>query len=369
MYVLWQAIKSKIMINPQAVDEFISKNNLTLNTLKNSIDINYMQINEIRSWLTLSRDIFLFICNSFFIYFLVQKPFTYIPLILFLSFIQGLIFSGFFVIGHECGHYSFSKIKKLNELVGILIFAPFFTNFFAWVAGHNHHHKYSNVLKEETNWAEMMKTKEEYEQLTMLKKLEYKWSYGGFLGLLLGNIFAMTKFMFIPKTYPQINYLSKSFKQKIIGNTVFVLIFNIIFFYVYFKYFSFSFFCFSFLIPYFIGSIFGSLFTYLHHINPQSIIFTKETFIPIRSQIVSTFDIRFPKVIEWFVHDINIHILHHLNPSIPWYYLKPASAQFSRNYPQLYQSDTFSIKMLQNCWKYFVLDNKVKQGYQLGSGE
>lgn len=355
------------MINPIVVDEFLENNNITLNQLKKSIPHKLSKINEFKSWSTLLRDYVLLLLNSFAIYLLCQKSFYFIPLLLLLSFIQGLIFSGFFVLGHECGHYSFSNSKKLNEIIGTIIFAPFFTNYYAWVAGHNHHHKYSNVHKQETNWAEMLKTKEEYQKLSKLKKLEYKWSYGGFLGLLLGNIFAMTRFMFIPRTYPQINYLSKSLKNKIIANTILVIFFTFILIYFLIENYSFYFFGFSYLVPYFIGSIFGSLFTYLHHINPQTIIFNQITFSPIRSQVVSTFDIRFPKIIEWIVHDINIHIIHHINPNIPWYNLKNATLHLQNNYPEIYQTESFSFSFLRKCWKYFFLDQRVKQGYLLGS--
>ena len=50
----------------------------------------------------------------------------------------------FFVVGHDCGHRSFSKNKLLEDIVGTLAFAPLIYPFEPWRIKHNHHHAHTN---------------------------------------------------------------------------------------------------------------------------------------------------------------------------------------------------------------------------------
>lgn len=49
-----------------------------------------------------------------------------------------------FVIGHDCGHRSFSKNKLLEDIVGTLAFMPLIYPFEPWRIKHNHHHAHTN---------------------------------------------------------------------------------------------------------------------------------------------------------------------------------------------------------------------------------
>ena len=104
---------------------------------------------EWRSWLCLLRVISsmglcLFVLQSIplsFEYSLVWS----IPTMIGMWFIYGLILLGFFLVGHECGHGSFSKYNWVNQLIGTLCMAPFFNGFKTWVLTHNHHHTFTQV--------------------------------------------------------------------------------------------------------------------------------------------------------------------------------------------------------------------------------
>ena len=50
----------------------------------------------------------------------------------------------FFVVGHDCGHRSFSKNKLVEDIVGTLAFAPLIYPFEPWRIKHNHHHAHTN---------------------------------------------------------------------------------------------------------------------------------------------------------------------------------------------------------------------------------
>jgi omega-6 fatty acid desaturase (delta-12 desaturase) len=50
----------------------------------------------------------------------------------------------FFVVGHDCGHRSFSKNKLVEDVVGTLMFAPLIYPFDPWRIKHNQHHAHTN---------------------------------------------------------------------------------------------------------------------------------------------------------------------------------------------------------------------------------
>ena len=50
----------------------------------------------------------------------------------------------FFVVGHDCGHRSFSKNKLVEDIVGTLMFMPLIYPFEPWRIKHNQHHAHTN---------------------------------------------------------------------------------------------------------------------------------------------------------------------------------------------------------------------------------
>jgi len=49
-----------------------------------------------------------------------------------------------FVVGHDCGHRSFSKNKLVEDIVGTLMFMPLIYPFEPWRIKHNQHHAHTN---------------------------------------------------------------------------------------------------------------------------------------------------------------------------------------------------------------------------------
>ena len=64
----------------------------------------------------------------------------------------GTAWTGLFVIGHDCGHRSFSHNKLLEDIVGTIAFMPLVYPFEPWRIKHNHHHAHTNKLVEDTAW-------------------------------------------------------------------------------------------------------------------------------------------------------------------------------------------------------------------------
>lgn len=56
-------------------------------------------------------------------------------------FLQGVVFWGFFTVGHDCGHGAFSRFHTLNFVVGTFIHSLILTPYEPWKLTHRHHHK------------------------------------------------------------------------------------------------------------------------------------------------------------------------------------------------------------------------------------
>lgn len=86
-------------------------------------------------------------------------------------FFTGTALTGWFVIGHDCGHRSFAQRKWVNNWVGHLAFLPLLYPFHSWRIFHNQHHKHTNNIDLDNTWNPL--TPEAYQ--TFPRPLQ--WSY------------------------------------------------------------------------------------------------------------------------------------------------------------------------------------------------
>lgn len=91
---------------------------------------------------------------------LIYLAVTYIPLIpsSLLRFIawtaytvlQGFVFTGIWILAHECGHGAFSKSKNLNWTLGLIMHSFLLVPFHSWRISHSQHHKATGNLERDT---------------------------------------------------------------------------------------------------------------------------------------------------------------------------------------------------------------------------
>jgi hypothetical protein len=73
-----------------------------------------------------------------------------IPLWVLYSFVQGLFFTGLWILAHECGHDSFSSHLSVNAAVGWVLHSILLVPFFSWKFSHSRHHRYANHMEKDT---------------------------------------------------------------------------------------------------------------------------------------------------------------------------------------------------------------------------
>ena len=84
--------------------------------------------------------------------FLIPLKLAYLPLWVAYAMITGCVWTGMWVIAHECGHAAFSDNKRLETAVGYLLHTVLLVPYFSWQHSHAVHHANTNhITKGETH--------------------------------------------------------------------------------------------------------------------------------------------------------------------------------------------------------------------------
>jgi omega-6 fatty acid desaturase (delta-12 desaturase) len=65
------------------------------------------------------------------------------------GFVQGLICTGVWILGHECGHGAFSLYGKVNNITGWALHSFLLVPFFSWKFSHHRHHLYHGHMEKD----------------------------------------------------------------------------------------------------------------------------------------------------------------------------------------------------------------------------
>lgn len=65
---------------------------------------------------------------------------------------QGIVWTGLWVIAHDCGHSGFSAFSVLNDTVGFVLHSSLLAPYFSWKSTHRRHHIYANHIDNDLNY-------------------------------------------------------------------------------------------------------------------------------------------------------------------------------------------------------------------------
>jgi omega-6 fatty acid desaturase (delta-12 desaturase) len=298
----------------------------TLAGIRRSIPESCYEISPVKSWITVAR-ILAMLSACLYLETQTENIFYLFPL----WFMHGQILVGLFVLGHDCGHNTFSKNKTVNLIMGHAAFSPLGNGLINWTVTHNHHHAHTQLRGQDVDWSKWLMTEKE------CREARWKKNFAGKLGYLL----PFGVFFWI-----WLNAIGRGFKNTssrvrvsnlIMWSVMLTLYAGLAWFTGFsglFKYHG---------IPATIAMLTGYFLLTIQHANEKSKWFEESSWTPVRGQMESTFDVRFPRLFEWLWLDINIHVPHHVSPAIPWYELRNARLALKRDHPELYQERKFSF--------------------------
>ncbi|KAH8589309.1 fatty acid desaturase-domain-containing protein [Bisporella sp. PMI_857] len=64
--------------------------------------------------------------------------------------LAGFVFTGIWILAHECGHGAFSKSKRLNYTMGLIMHSFLLVPFHSWRLSHSQHHKSTGNMDKDT---------------------------------------------------------------------------------------------------------------------------------------------------------------------------------------------------------------------------
>eukprot|EP00270_Netrium_digitus_P017785 TRINITY_DN6629_c0_g1_i6.p1 TRINITY_DN6629_c0_g1~~TRINITY_DN6629_c0_g1_i6.p1 ORF type:complete len:439 (+),score=22.90 TRINITY_DN6629_c0_g1_i6:81-1397(+) len=274
--------------------------------------------------------------------------------------VQGTMFWALFVIGHDCGHGSFSNNKKLNDLIGHLTHSSILVPYHGWRISHRTHHANHGHVENDESWHPMSKSL--YENLdpwAKVGRLKMPWNLFAYPFYLwkrspgkTGSHFDPECDLFVPNEKKDVVTSTTcwwAMLAVVAGLTLklgFVAMFNL------------------YIVPYWINVVWLDVVTYLHHHGFKVKVpwYRGEEWNYMRGGL-STID-RDYGVFNNIHHDIGTHVVHHLFPQIPHYNLieateavKPVLGQYYRE-PEK-SNGPFPFHLIEPLIKSFSQDHYV----------
>ena len=248
----------------------------------------------------------------------------------------GTALTGFFVIGHDCGHRSFARRKWVNDLVGHLALLPLIYPFHSWRILHNHHHAHTNKLGEDNAWEPFLP--EFYDNFGSVGRWLYRRMRGRFWWM--GSIahWAVLHFKWSRFEGKQRQQVKLSVLVVLIGGAIGLPalvattgIWGLIKFWF---------------LPWMVYHFWMSTFTIVHHTAPEIPFIAADRWNEAKAQLSGSVHCEYPRWVEFLCHDINVHIPHHLSTAIPWYNLRLAHQSLKENWSDYINERRFSWSLM-----------------------
>ncbi|KAK1395876.1 Omega-6 fatty acid desaturase, chloroplastic [Heracleum sosnowskyi] len=281
--------------------------NITLKNVIDSLPQKVFEIDDVKAW----KSVLISVTSYTLGLFLISKsPWFLLPLAWAYT---GTAITGFFVIGHDCAHKSFSKNKLLEDIVGTLAFMPLIYPYEPWRIKHDRHHAKTNMLMADTAWHPAKV--EEFNGSPIFRKAIVL-AYG-----------PLRPWMSIAH-WVVWHFDLKKFRPNEIQRTGMV---------GWIKYW---------LMPWLGYHFWMSTFTMVHHTAPHIPFKSAKEWNAAKAQLTGTVHCDYPRWIEILCHDINVHIPHHVSSRIPSYNLRAAHQSLQENWGKYMNEATWNWRLM-----------------------
>ncbi len=222
-----------------------------------------------------------------------------------------------FIIQHDCGHQSFFRSRKMNDLVGIICSTISLIPYKYWAKSHNFHHGHNGRLEEDVRDIGDLPTLTvaEYRELSMPKKLIYRFYRMPLVMLVVGSvyyIFIHNRFSFIKKKGFEIAKKSLIWSNLLMAGVYFlcILVFG-----------AANFLKIQLPIVMMFGAIAVFAF-YIQHQHEHAYKKWKSEWNYVMSALKGSTYWKLPRFFQWLTGNIGMHHIHHLSSLIPNYNLE-----------------------------------------------
>jgi omega-6 fatty acid desaturase (delta-12 desaturase) len=339
---------TSVTVRPSATTLLEKHPNLRLRDILNTLPRSVYKVSPVKAWFRVFLSVVAVVAS----YALLAIAPWY--LLLPVWFLTGTALTGFFVVGHDCGHRSFSRKAWVNDLVGHLAFLPLIYPFHSWRILHNHHHRYTNNMDEDNAWAPF--TTELYDSCPAFIQSIYRATRGRLWWL--ASIIHQIKFHF-----DWTQFEGKK-REQVRFSALFVIISGAIAFPAMFYTLGVWGVVKFWLMPWIGYHFWMSTFTLVHHTVPEIPFKYSDEWNEAIAQLSGTVHCDYPKWVEVLCHDINVHVPHHLSTAIPSYNLRDAYAIIKENWGEYLYETKFSWDLMKTitdeCHLYHAEDNYTR---------
>ncbi|KAL2332968.1 hypothetical protein Fmac_014181 [Flemingia macrophylla] len=235
--------------------------------------------------------------------------------------VQGTMFWALFVLGHDCGHGSFSNSPKLNSLVGHILHSSILVPYHGWRISHKTHHQNHGHVEKDESWVPLTeKVYKSLDNMTRMLRFTIPFPIFAYPFYLWGRSPGKEGSHFSPYS----NLFSPSDRKDVVTSTLCWSIMLCVL--IYLSLVTGPFFMFKLYgAPYLIFVMWLDFVTYLHHhgYNQKLPWYRGKEWSYLRGGL-TTVD-RDYGWINNIHHDIGTHVIHHLFPQIPHYHLVEAT--------------------------------------------
>jgi len=231
-----------------------------------------------------------------------------------LGFLNGFMMVRIFIIQHDCGHQSYFKSTKVNNIVGKICSVFSFIPFSYWAQNHNFHHVHSGKLETRDIGDIDTLTVKEFKNRSKWGRLKYRMFRHPVTMFLLGPIYYLGVVNHFPFNPPK--GLKLGFKDLIGTNLMMFGVYVAVGFLVGWT----NFLMVQVPITIFFGII-AIWFFYVQHQHEHSYKQWKENWEYLLSAMRGSTYYKLPRFMHWLTGNIGYHHIHHLNSGIPSYNL------------------------------------------------
>jgi len=263
---------------------------------------------------------------------------------------QGTMFWAIFVLGHDCGHGSFSSNKLVNEIFGNLLHTFILVPYHPWRLSHRKHHKNTGNIDNDEIFYPFRVDISNKEETKVPFYIEGIFMLGlGWIAYLIVGFDAGNSHFAVQKNriYKKDTERSDAFRSLVcwwiwfpttIILSYFLGVIDSVLLYW---------------IPIFVYSTWLVLVTFLHHNEGGTTWLSGDKWDYVSGNLI-TVDRTYGAIIDDIHHNIGTHVVHHLFPAIPHYHLKEADEHLQKilKEKQIKSDQNFLTAFVQN-WKIY----------------